>query len=81
MKLDSNQKVFLSLVRAGLWEQDVQLLQFGKINFKEIYRRAQTQSVVGLVAAGIEHITDIKAPQFFALQIVGDTIHIEQQNV
>lgn len=48
------------MVRAGLWEKDVQLASFGDINFKKIYRLAIDQSIVGLVAAGIEHMNNIK---------------------
>ena len=52
MKLNNNQQAFLELVRAGLWEKDACLLQYGNIDFQEVYRLAQEQSVVGLVAAG-----------------------------
>lgn len=54
------QKAFWALVRAGLWEKDVQLASFGDINFKEIYRLAIDQSIVGLVAAGIECVNNVK---------------------
>lgn len=80
MQLSNNQKAFLALVRAGLWEKEVQLTSFGQIDFNEVYRLAEEQSVVGLVAAGIEHISDLKVPQALVLQIVGQTLQLEQRN-
>ena len=68
------------MVRAGLWETDVQLLQYGSIDFKEIYRLAEEQSIVGLVAAGIEHVVDCKIPKEEALQFVGTALQLEQRN-
>lgn len=76
----NNQQAFLALMRAGLWEQDVQLSPFEKIDFCEVYRLSEEQSVVGLVAAGLEHVVDIKAPQEVTLQFVGTTLQLEQQN-
>lgn len=81
MTLDINQQAFFALVQAGLWEQDVLLASLGQIDFKEIYRLAEEQSVVGLVAAGIEHVNDVKTPQQVALTFVGGTLQLEQQNL
>ena len=78
--VNNNVIVFFELVRAGLWERDAQLLQYGNINYDEIYRLAEEQSVVGLFAAGIEHVVDIKPPQEMVLQIVGEALQLEQQN-
>lgn len=78
--LDNNTQAFLALVRAGLWEIDVQLTQYGRIDFKEIYRLAEEQAVVGLVAAGIEHVVDYKIPKEDALQLVGAALQLEQRN-
>lgn len=71
---------FLELVRAGLWEKEVRLEQYGKIDFEEIYRLAGEQSVVGLVTAGFEHIQDVKAPQEIVLQCIGESLQLEQTN-
>jgi hypothetical protein len=71
---------FLALVEAGLWEKDVRLEQYGKIDFEEIYRFASEQSVVGLVTAGFEHIQDVKAPQEIVLQCIGESLQLEQTN-
>lgn len=78
---DNNTQAFLDLVRAGLWEMDARLLHLGEIDFKEVYRYAQEQSVVGLVAAGLEHIIDIKVPKEIALVFVGDALQYEQRNI
>lgn len=80
MTLDKNQQAFLALVEAGLWEKDVRLSDYGIIDFMEIYRLAEEQSVLGVVTAGIEHVTDIKIPQADALAFVGSTLQIEQRN-
>ena len=63
MQLTTNQQAFLALVRAGLWEKEARLSQYGDIDFNEILRLAEEQSVVGLVAAGIEHVVDLKIPK------------------
>lgn len=78
--LSNNQQAFLALVKAGLWEQEVSLLPFDGIDFNEIYRLADEQSVVGLVAAGLEHIVDIKVPREVALTFVGNALQSEQRN-
>lgn len=78
--MDDNITVFFALVRAGLWEVKVRLSQYNSIDFNEVYRLAEEQSVVGLVAAGLEHIVDIKVPQEIALRFVGQTIQLEQRN-
>lgn len=46
----------------------------------EIYRLAEEQSVVGLVAAGIEHVQDIEVPREVALSFAGSALQLEQQN-
>ena len=56
MKLDKNQQAFLTLVKAGLWEKEVRLLSSDGVDFSCVYKLAQEQSVVGLVAAGLERV-------------------------
>jgi hypothetical protein len=67
-------------VKAGLWEKEVQLLPYGEIDYSSIYNMAERQGVVGLVAAGLEHVTDVKIPQVAALTFAGSTIQMEQRN-
>lgn len=78
--MDNNTNVFFSLLRAGLWEQDILLSLYGEVDYSEVMRLAQEQSVVGLVAAGLEHVTDVKVPRVWALQFAGQTIQLEQRN-
>lgn len=80
MKLNNNQQAFLALVRAGLWEKDVLLAQYEPFDIKVVYCLAQEQAVVGIVAAGIEHVTDVKLPKEDILLFVGETLQLEQRN-
>lgn len=80
MRLDDNQQAFFALLRAGLWEQDVCLGQFGNIDYSVIYKLAEEQSVVGLVAAGLEHVVDAKVPKEDALTFIGTALQLEQRN-
>lgn len=79
--LNNNTQAFLVLARAGLWEQDISLSQLGTLEFNEIYRLAEEQSIVGLIAAGLEHVKDVKVPQDVALTFVGQALQLEQRNV
>jgi hypothetical protein len=77
---DNNIQAFFALVRAGLWEKDVRLSPYGDVDYAEIMRLAQEQAVKGLVAAGLEYVTDVKVPQEWALQFAAQTIQLEQRN-
>lgn len=76
----TNISVFLALLKAGLWEKEARLSQYENIDFQEVYRLAEEQSVLGLVVAGLDHILDIKPPKEVVLQFVGQALQIEQQN-
>lgn len=80
MHLDNNTQFFFELVKAGLWEKGVQLSTFSEVNFHEVIRLAEEQTVVGLVAAGLEHVTDVKVPKEALLQFVGRSLQLEQRN-
>lgn len=71
---------FFALVRAGLWETEVRLSQYNDIDYSRVLSFAEEQSVVGLVAAGMEHVEDIKIPKPVLLQFIGQTLQLEQQN-
>ena len=75
---------FFSLVAAGLWEKEVRLLPFGEVDFDALLQLAEEQSVVGLVAAGIEwfKVQDsmFKVPKPIALQFIGRVTQLEQRN-
>lgn len=78
--MTQNQQVFFDLIKAGLWEKDVSLSKYGEIDFEEVYRLAQEQSVVGVLAAGMEKVVDVRVPQPIALNIAGEVLQIEQRN-
>ncbi len=59
----SNVSLFYKLIQAGLWEKEIQLSTYDNIDLDEIYRLAEEQSVLGLAAAGLEHITGISLPK------------------
>lgn len=75
-----NIQAFFELVRGGVWENEAHLSQYWVIDFDEVYRLAKEQSVVGLVAAGIEHVTDVKLPQNSVLPILSDVLLFEKRN-
>lgn len=78
--LDNNTQAFLALVRAGLWETGVRLSHFESIDYSRVLTLAEEQSVVGLVAAGLEHVADVRVPKVDVLQFVGQTLQLEQRN-
>ena len=79
-KYDSNINAFFALLRAGLWETEVQLCDYGAIDYSAIMNMAEEQSVVGLLTAGIERVTDVKVPQDWTLQLIGSTLLLEKRN-
>ncbi len=80
MKQNKNQQAFFALLRAGLWEEDVRLLPYCEIDYGALLKLAEEQSVVGLVAAGIEHVTDTRPQKKDVLQFIGRTVQLEQKN-
>ena len=77
---DNTIETFFALLRAGLWEKDVRLAQYGEIDYENVLRLSEEQSVVGLVTAGMEQVADVNVPQEWLLQFIGETLQIEQQN-
>ena len=91
--LHSNTEILFELIRAGLWGyvkvNGYRLkVKESAIDWGEILRLAEEQSVIGLVAAGIEAVQGewLKVhgiplvPQAVALQFIGQTLQIEQRN-
>ena len=78
--IPSNRQVFFSLLRAGLWEQPVQLSGMGEVDFDGLFRVAEEQSVVGLVAAGLEHVEDRKITKPQALPFLKKVFAAETRN-
>ena len=79
-EMDSNQLVFFSLLRSGLWEQPARLSGWGDIDFNAVYELADNQSVVGLVAAGLEHVQDRKVTKPQALPFLKRVFGLESRN-
>ena len=77
---NKNLVVFNELAKAGLWGIDIQFSEHDGIDFSEVLKIAQEQSVVGLVAAGIDHVVDVKIPREIVLQFVGITMQLENRN-
>lgn len=80
MEFDKNIQAFLAIVKAGFWEEDIMLLPYGEIDYTAIYNMAEKQGVLGLVAAGLDHVSDTKIPQVTALTFAGSTFQMEQRN-
>ncbi|MBQ7459248.1 MAG: nucleotidyltransferase family protein [Bacteroidales bacterium] len=55
-KSANNTETFFSLVRSGLWERSESLPSNAQIDVNALYKLAEEQSVVGLVAAGLQHV-------------------------
>ena len=71
---------FFALVRAGLWEQSVRLLEYAPIDFEAVYDLADQQSVVGLIAAGLEYVEDRKVVKKEALPFLKKVFGLESRN-
>lgn len=77
-----HEEVFLSLVRAGLWEGDVKVSgERLAVSGSDVMRLAEEQSVIGLVAAGLEWLTAYSLPLTEKLTLLGKCQLIEQRNV
>ena len=61
-------------------EKEVQLVPYGDIDFAAVQKLAEEQGILGLVAAGIEHIVDTKPQKKDVLQFIGRTVQMEQRN-
>lgn len=78
---DNSVQAFFGLVKAGLWEKGVRLFEFNDVNYSVVYEIAEEQTVVGLVAAGLEHVQDVKVPKEISLLFVGSALQLEHRNL
>ena len=77
---DHNIQTFFALLQAGLrggGNPDMRV--DGTTDWEVVYQLATEQSVLGLILAGLEH-SDVKPPQIFLLQWIGEVQIIEQRN-
>lgn len=81
MKNNNTKEAFFALLRAGLWEQSCKLASYEPIDFKDVYKIAEEQSVVGLIAAGLDHVVDVVVPKDDALTFIGAALQLEQRNL
>lgn len=70
---------FFEFIKSGLWERRCRLTVIKDVDFTEVYRVAQEQSVLGLVLAGLEH-SEVKPSQGDLLQWIGEVQLLEQRN-
>lgn len=80
---DNTQEQFFELVRAGLFPgKAARILAHGSaVDWDEIFRLAEEQSVMGLVAAGIDTLSPNQRPsQEITLQFIGCALQLELQN-
>ena len=83
MKFSNTQKQFFELIRAGLFpDKEARILEHGSsVDWRGIYRLAEEQAVMGLIAAGIDNLPSSGRPsKEIALQFAGQTIQLEQRN-
>ena len=78
--VSNNVEVFFLLLQAGLWENEARLASLGNIDYGEVLRLAEEQSVVGIVAAGLEHAVYINVPKEIILHFIGKALQLEQRN-
>lgn len=71
---------FFDLLRSGLWEHPVKLLECGNVDFIALYELADEQSVVGLIAAGLEHVVDRKVTKPEAVSFLKKVFSLESRN-
>lgn len=72
--------LFWDLLRSGLWEQRVRITTYEPIDFAALYDMADSQAVVGLIAAGLEHIEDRKVVKAEALPFMKKVFYLEGRN-
>lgn len=80
MRSSTETDVFFALLRAGLWEQGVRLAPYGTIDFAAVFQLAEEQSAIGLVAAGLEHVEDMKVAKQDVLPFMKRVLVLEDRN-
>lgn len=81
MEISQNQYAFFELLRAGLWEKEARLSRFKDIDYAVVIRLSEEQSVMGLIASGLEHVVDSQVPKENVLSFVGATLQLEQRSL
>lgn len=81
-----NREAFFALVRAGLWEEtndndNQNENHYDVLRWGEVDKLAEEQSVMGLMAAGVEKLTAFSIPLTEKLTLLGKCQLIEQRNI
>ncbi len=71
------QNKFLSIIRAGLWERETKVSPSPE-DWPDLYHLAASQSVLGLVTAGLEHVADV--PSKARLPFINFILQLEAKN-
>lgn len=71
---------FFALLRAGLWEQPVRLASFAPLDYDVLFRLAKEQSVIGLIAAGFEQVSDMEPGEDEVVPFMHKVLHQESRN-
>lgn len=75
------EQAFFELLKGGLWGKDVRLSQLGSIDYIEIYKMAEGQTVLGLITAGLEKVSDAHLKKENVLLFIGNALQLEQSNL
>lgn len=79
--MDTTLRHFFYLLRAGLWEQDPGIPAEEPIDFEALSKVAEEQSVVGVVAAGIEHLKGREMRASELRDFLDTVIYLDKRNV
>lgn len=80
MKKDNTTDALFSLIRAGLWEEDANISSLESVSLEWLIQQSEKQAVLGLLAAGLEHVKGVQIPKDYTLQLVGQVLEIEKRN-
>ena len=72
--------LFFKLLRSGLWEEEVRLTTSEPIDFEALFQIAEEQSVVGIIAAALEHVEGRKITKSDALPFLKRVFGLESRN-
>ena len=71
---------FFALLRGGLWERAVSLGAYGPLDYDELLRLGEEQSVLGLVTAGLEQVWDVPVAKKDVVPLLQRVIAVENRN-
>ncbi len=76
----NNNDIFFSLLRAGLWERALSLGAYGPLDYGELLRLGEEQSVLGLVTTGLEQVVDTQVAKKDVVPLLQRVIAVENRN-